>query len=69
MNEEDALVDQLLEMAKEPDRFSKPALGEMLVVAATEIIKLQQLNQAPMTSCFGVRSRTRYRAGDYPHSD
>ena len=41
------LVQELLEMAKEPDSFSKSELGIMLLVAATEIIKLRELSQAP----------------------
>lgn len=40
------LVEELLDMAKEPDSFSKSELGMMLLVAATEIIKLREL-QAP----------------------
>ena len=35
-------VDELLNMAKRPDSFSKFELGEMILVAATEIIKLRE---------------------------
>ena len=35
-------VDELLNMAKQPDSFSKFELGEMILVAATEIIKLRE---------------------------
>jgi hypothetical protein len=40
------LVEELLDMAKEPDSYSKSELGVMLLVAATEIIKLRELGQA-----------------------
>jgi hypothetical protein len=36
------IVAELLEMAKDPDAFSKTDLGEMVLLAATEIIKLRQ---------------------------
>jgi hypothetical protein len=36
------LVEELLDMAKEPDAFSKSDLGIMLLVAATEIMKLRE---------------------------
>ena len=38
-------VDELLSMAKEPDSFSKSELGEMILVAATEILKLREFSQ------------------------
>jgi hypothetical protein len=38
-------VDELLNMAKEPDSFSKSELGEMILVAATEILKLRDFSQ------------------------
>ena len=38
-------VDELLDIAKDPERFSKPEMGEMILVAATEIIKLRSLNE------------------------
>jgi hypothetical protein len=45
----DTLVDDLLDMAKRPDSFSQFELGEMILVAATEIIKLRGL-QGPSTA-------------------
>lgn len=44
MVDDDTLVNELLEMAKRPDGFSQFELGEMLLVAATEIIKLRGLH-------------------------
>jgi hypothetical protein len=41
------LVEELLGMAKEPDHFSAADLGEMILVAATEIIKLRELAKRP----------------------
>jgi hypothetical protein len=38
-------VDELLNMAKKPDSFSKFELGEMILVAATEILKLREFDQ------------------------
>jgi hypothetical protein len=48
MLDERTLLDELLEMAKLPDAFSKSELGNMLLVAATEIIKLQEFGPAPI---------------------
>jgi hypothetical protein len=36
------ILDELLNMAKKPDDFTKSDLGEMILVAATEIIRLRQ---------------------------
>jgi hypothetical protein len=41
------LVEELLGMAKEPDRFTRADLGEMVLVAATEIIKLRENAKMP----------------------
>jgi hypothetical protein len=41
------LVHELLDMAARPESFAKPELGLMLLVAATEIIKLQELVPRP----------------------
>lgn len=38
----DDIVDEMLDMAKEPDAFSKDDLADMIMVAATEIIKLRE---------------------------
>jgi hypothetical protein len=43
MADEPDFVDELLNMAKQPDSFSKSELGEMILVAATEIIKMREL--------------------------
>jgi hypothetical protein len=48
MLDEPTLLDELLEMAKLPAAFSKSELGDMLLVAATEIIKLQEFSGAAM---------------------
>jgi hypothetical protein len=40
-------VEELLNMAKQPDTFSKSELGEMILVAATEIIKLREMYPRP----------------------
>jgi hypothetical protein len=42
MPEGQSLTDELLDMARRPESFSKFDLGEMLLVAATEILKLQE---------------------------
>ena len=39
------LVDELLDIAKDPERFSKLEMAEMILVAATEIIKLRSFNE------------------------
>jgi hypothetical protein len=49
MNDEPNLVHELLDMAARPESFAKPELGLMLLVAATEIIKLQELGPQPIT--------------------
>jgi len=40
-------VDELLNMAKQPDSFSKFELGEMILVAAKEIMKLREQYPRP----------------------
>jgi hypothetical protein len=47
MDDESNLVHELLDMAARPERFAKSELGLMLLVAATEIIKLQELGPRP----------------------
>jgi hypothetical protein len=37
------IVDEMLGMAKEPATFSQDDLAEMIIVAATEIIKLREI--------------------------
>jgi hypothetical protein len=41
------LVEELLGIAKQPDHFTKADLGEMILVAATEIIKLREHAKGP----------------------
>jgi hypothetical protein len=41
------VVEELLGMAKEPDHFTKANMGEMILVAATEIIKLREHAKSP----------------------
>ncbi len=36
------LVEEFLGMAKEPDQFTRADPGEMILVAATEIVKLRE---------------------------
>jgi hypothetical protein len=43
MADEADFVDELLNMAKQPDSFSKSELGDMILVAATEIMKMREL--------------------------
>ena len=47
-------VDELLNMAKKPDSFSKFELGEMILVAATEILKLREFSQPIDTARLGT---------------
>jgi hypothetical protein len=49
------VVDELLGMAQEPDQFSKGDLGDMILVAATEIIKLRGFGS--LTTPFAKRPR------------
>ncbi|MET0599874.1 MAG: hypothetical protein ABWZ57_18625 [Mesorhizobium sp.] len=42
MEDQSDIVAELLDMAKDPDAFTKADLGEMILLAATEIIKLRQ---------------------------
>lgn len=51
------LVDELLSMAKEPDHFTRTDLGEMILIAATEIIKLREFG--PLTHSFANASFSR----------
>jgi hypothetical protein len=46
MPEGQSLTEELLDMARHPESFSKLDLGEMLMVAATEILKLQEFGSA-----------------------
>ncbi|TKT69626.1 hypothetical protein [Aquamicrobium sp. LC103] len=41
MDQEQDIVEELLQMAKDPASFTKDDLAEMVLVAATEIIKLR----------------------------
>jgi hypothetical protein len=50
MGDDTDLVDELLRMAKEPDHFTRADLGEMILVAATEILKLREFG--PPTNSF-----------------
>jgi hypothetical protein len=52
MDDESNLVHELLDMAARPESFAKPELGLMLLVAATEIIKLQELVPRPASRQF-----------------
>jgi hypothetical protein len=49
------MLDELLGMAKEPDQFTKGDLGDMILVAATEIIKLRGFGS--LTNPFAKRPR------------
>jgi hypothetical protein len=51
------IVDRLLGMAKEPDHFTKDDLGEMILVAATELIKLRGFG--PLTNPFAKAAKRR----------
>ena len=51
------MVDELLGMAKELYRFTKDDLGDMILVAATEIIKLREFGT--LTNPFAKRPRRR----------
>ena len=50
MADDTEIVDELLNMAKQPDSFSKSELGEMILVAATEILKLRELYPRPQSA-------------------
>lgn len=50
MGNDPDLVEELLSMAKEPDRFTPTDLGEMILIAATEIIKLREFG--PLSNPF-----------------
>lgn len=41
------IVDEMLGMAKEPAEFSKDDLADMILVAATEIMKLRESAHPP----------------------
>ena len=49
MTDEPDFVDELLNMAKQPDSFSKFEMAEIILVAATEIIKLRERDPKPQT--------------------
>jgi hypothetical protein len=44
INETD-LVDELFSMAKDPDHFTRADLGEMILIAAIEIIKSREFGR------------------------
>jgi hypothetical protein len=56
------LVDELLSMAKEPDHFTRTDLGEMILIAATEIIKLREFG--PLTHSFVNAPLSRTERGE-----
>ena len=57
-------VDELLDIAKDPERFSKPEMGEMILVAATEIIKLRSLNESDNMELRKTSSRLEGQVGE-----
>jgi hypothetical protein len=70
MSNDTDLVDELFSMAKDPDDFTRAELGEMILIAATEIIKLREFG--PLTNSFAValgrdRSSVSQRAGQFPN--
>lgn len=42
MNETADIVDEMLGMAKDPETFTKEDMAEMVLLAATEIIRLRE---------------------------
>lgn len=62
MSNDTDLVDELLSMAKEPDHFTRADLGEMILIAATEILKLRGFG--PLTHSFANASFSRTEQGD-----
>lgn len=42
MNEDVDIVEEMLGMAKDPEPFSKQDMAEMVLLAATEIIRLRE---------------------------
>jgi hypothetical protein len=55
------LVEELLSMAKEPDQFTRADLAEMILVAATEILKLREFG--PLAHSFASASFSRTKRG------
>ncbi|NGO50256.1 hypothetical protein [Allomesorhizobium camelthorni] len=51
------MVDELLGMAKEPDQFTKDDLGDMILVAATEIMKLRGFGSLTNPSAKAAKRR------------
>lgn len=62
MSNDTDLVDELLSMAKEPDHFTRSDLGEMILIAATEIIKLREFG--PLTHSFANAPFSRTERGE-----
>jgi hypothetical protein len=62
MTNDTDLVDELLSMAKEPDHFTRTDLGEMILIAATEIIKLREFG--PLTHSFVNAPLSRTERGE-----
>ncbi len=62
MSNDTDLVDELLSMAKEPDHFTRSDLGEMILIAATEIIKLREFG--PLTHSFANAPFSRTEQGE-----
>jgi hypothetical protein len=70
MSSDTDLVDELFSMAKDPDHFTCADLGEMILIAATEIIKLREFG--PLIHSFAIalgrdRSSVSQRAGQFPN--
>jgi hypothetical protein len=62
MSNDTDLVDELFSMAKDPDHFTRADLGEMILIAATEIIKLREFG--PLTNSFANASFSRTERGE-----
>lgn len=64
MNETIDIVDELLNLAKDPSLFTTDDMAELVMVAATEIIKLRQF---PPVWTAPTRTRRRARACKLAH--
>ena len=62
MHDDIDLVEELLGMAREPDQFARADLGEMILVAATEIIKLREHANGPSRRLTRQSRRLSHRA-------
>jgi hypothetical protein len=62
MTNDTDLVDELFSMAKEPDQYTRADLGEMILIAATEIIKLREFG--PLTHSFADAALSRTERGE-----